>query len=1290
MLYLCKIVREKCKASFRTKFNDDGTKVYNVANYGCKKYDLFYVHRGGEYHDITFQAMENIRPLITSERMIKALRLLNDNNITRVVKVLHIENYVISHGVNIIYNVLYYWLKKNALNVPDEIDNKRINLDESTEEEINNFAITVRHHSITVPIKIVNVGFNNAGVPVVPTSYLNKIYANGDELHKAIDELEWRQGKPPVNYCCIYSLTKKDTNTWSKEVNNINDFAEYYVIVEVEKNIKSSINIAKDISSKYIDDWKKKGYSFLSYQSQNTTLIIVAQLDKIIKETEYIKNENVGVLVSRLQKSIRRGRNCNSILLDSIDKLNSAPIYNLPSLQFIKVSGTRQLVWRLFITCIEDVQPYICNSEYLSLQDLLCLSILTNADPNIQFNDDILNIIKKTATSIQFMDHSNDNWSWKKHKMSNIPQTFNDNPITNNDKVQNTIYFALQTMPMMKGDMQLLNISWDMLFFYKLKELEPINTVNIIRYSANDLIIESCLLASNDMHCFPSIILYLQSSLPFLPANNKTDTTKGISNFIWDNSSRLNVRNPTITAKKDKKITEVLQELYYIQQFLIEEPQFDPIIITSDEIKNTHFQKSFNISEGVSRLAFQLIFGRKVHLPRKKNNNACDVIIAGTKEKPCKVKKYSEKCIYIEGQERYDAELRYVQCMNTPQTIKLMDAPIGYKWIWDNSNVKIKAELLSSDPEKMTNVIRFYVNDIPTEPFDGSPFIVPVNNSDIVSLPDNVKQLVEHALYINKSEYGEWQLNNIMNRTNNHTKIFNWYDVAIKSKIPQDVWREVLVKVSNEEIQIGPVDRGGEKLTHSINGLYEGTIMRVINMLCMLYPNVIRSTSNLKYLVKYNSSYVHMVDTIKKLAITNYDKKQVNIGKINKAGIITNLWEHQKNTSECISREMIFNKRKGFGDASEVGSGKTLTALATITKLINHNIENKITSHAGSLVLLPNEKLYKTWEDEIKKHCKNVNYIIQTSKGTLEKYNVSNNKMDNNDIDINSIVITTMGRCRDKPISNNWLVVVIDECLTVQNKQAQQTISAWKQVLCSQYGVIMLSATFFRTRFEKLYYMLKILQTGLPENKEYLDTILAESIVCYLSKNNRKWIVNFNRNKLPTNEREQYEIIKRKNITSDKMYTELSKIIHSNNYVQYFKKVINQLDSKKEINHKCLIYAKSKEEVEEIANSIENVGIYPDIYKKHVVISYNDGVYGLNNLIEFNTIVTRIPYPDLLPQMKGRLDRPNQKSNMLYLEYILLADTIEEGHLLRLELNNNFYRNYIMPLSELYDIAIKY
>ena len=393
----------------------------------------------------------------------------------------------------------------------------------------------------------------------------------------------------------------------------------------------------------------------------------------------------------------------------------------------------------------------------------------------------------------------------------------------------------------------------------------------------------------------------------------------------------------------------------------------------------------------------------------------------------------------------------------------------------------------------------------------------------------------------------------------------------------------------------------------------------------------------------------------------------------NVPSICTRLWDHQKSASDVITHGMTVFGKRGYGDASSVGSGKTLCSLAVMTNLLEFNTNVHDAQYTGFLVLLPKISLLKTWTDEIIKHIIGFNICTQEANGKLSR-----------NIDANTIVLTTLGRCRDHPIAHSWIMVVLDECLSVQNKDALQTQEAWRQIMCSQYGVMMLSATFFRSRFDQLFYMLKMLRTGLPEEKKYLDAILSESIICHIPEKSRKWITNTNKYDLTTDHRVAYNKIMYQDINSEMLYNRLAKYIYDNvDYIKYFKATLKKLYK----SNKALIYAKSKEEADNIATQITDVSRFPDTSKKHIVGSYSECSHGVNILTYCNCIVTRVRTLDKIIQVKGRLDRPTQVHSVLRLEYILIKDTIEEAWLFQLELGKQFYSEYVLPLSVIYKLA---
>jgi hypothetical protein len=554
--------------------------------------------------------------------------------------------------------------------------------------------------------------------------------------------------------------------------------------------------------------------------------------------------------------------------------------------------------------------------------------------------------------------------------------------------------------------------------------------------------------------------------------------------------------------------------------------------------------------------------------------------------------------------------------------------------------------------------------------FDGS--------SILKSIVPKIDKFVKDGIYqiiIDVLSGVEVDFETILKLRNKQCKqIFNWMPSnKDMKKINIDLVKSSYIKIFNQMdnlVMVGPVDRMGNKIANSINKILEGRIWAVFNLLTYLYPDTLKPSGTLNFVLnKSTSGYIHMVTTLEKICM--YDATVKSKSLIPK--IITPLWEHQ---TESVDR-LVADFNKGFhgrGDSSDVGSGKTLTSLAVAVELIKTN--NSI--YSGILIMLPGAKLIKTWEQEIAKHTTNFDIKYQTNTANVGKINN------------NTIVVTTMGKIRDHPVQHHWLLVVIDECLTVQNKSALQTEEAWRQSLMSKH-LLLMSATFFRTRFDKLYYMLKMLQTGLPETKDYLDTILSESIVSKQSMTKRKWRSNINYFELDDMSRKEYENINQKDISVEAKYSKLNSYLLSSETVNTsLIKQLGKLIKKMEKNgHRCLIYARNKNEAERWSMAL-GIGIYP-IKERHVIISFNDGVYGLNDLVIYDTIVM-IPSlaVDKLVQIRGRLDRPGQQKSELNIEYIVFKDTIDEGLIIRMNMCSQFVKTHIMPLSKFYDVSVNH
>lgn len=117
-------------------------------------------------------------------------------------------------------------------------------------------------------------------------------------------------------------------------------------------------------------------------------------------------------------------------------------------------------------------------------------------------------------------------------------------------------------------------------------------------------------------------------------------------------------------------------------------------------------------------------------------------------------------------------------------------------------------------------------------------------------------------------------------------------------------------------------------------------------------------------------------------------------------------------------------------------------------------------------MLLPTKALIKEWLLEIAEHTKGFHVIEQREDGTL--FSLTYGKS-HPPIDGNALVISTLDRVCRHPFTklSAWDYVVCDECLALQNADAKRVPSAWRQVEISTCGVLMLSATFFRSKYDR-------------------------------------------------------------------------------------------------------------------------------------------------------------------------------------------------------------------------------
>lgn len=1246
-----------CMEKTRVCAHMDGKNQFkNIANFGIKKNGIAMVERNGEYHGVTFQILEDIKPLLTNLRIANALQNVDVGDIISAQHTLNVNS------PDEVYYVMYKWLEKYKFIIPDNI---KKNYKKIKNPELDHWMTIDRSMPLEAKIKVVDIGYGKNKQSVLPESWIGRIFKSGYELHAEMDKLETRKDKPTVHYCCIYDMSVKDKILWGTK----NDFIDEKILhaIIIEDGDTNTIEYI-DFAEKNYKHWLNKlddDYDII----MGTKYLIACHRNQFFTEDPQYGDElSMSQLVSQMQKCIRRGSVCSKLLMKTISSLNNSKPHNLPEHNFMRVSGTKQLLWRLFIMTIEDSSIYKCSKNLVSSDLIFALSVICHLDGTLQLNKNYLDKIINTALLIQ---NYGKHWEWHNGSHNEPDMEFDDN------NLKNALRFAILYIPMMKGDNKMLKRSINYIDEYELPKFSIKSVEKIMTMSEKSKELQ-CEIEAIDMHCYPNIILLIQGSVK--PNNDLTTYT--IPKIIWDYCSKKNFRFEDDVIP-DEYIS-VVKMINHIQEYLHTNgtKKYDLIGDYDTEIKEMCKQniKNNEVSENDEpeislfnkRLSFLLLFGRKIKMPAYGNLSSAEIIIGGTDDIPIKIKKTStkNKYEYLVGNEHYEYEKHFLEFFTAPLKVTLPNPPTGYVWKYKKSYVYIRISMKKEDDKLQKHEIYFMVDDDIVPVFDCSKLLI--------KIPDIVEHkrikffdtILSHVFY-NDDEINGFDINLLMRKIwkirnkLEDTYLYKWNDYLKNNNIPPEVWRIIYSRlISDDVINIGPVDRGGERTLNAISIKYEGTIWRIMNMLSMLYPTTFNLSALLKFEInKSSSGYEHIINILQK---TSHHEEITKIVPV----IKTKLWDHQKLSSDKIFDGIITNQRKGHCDASCVGSGKTLVALNVIAKLMEYDIPTNAT---GALILLPTDKLYNTWRDEINKHTKKFKICVQSANGDID-----------DDIQFNSIVITTLGRMRDHPIVHNWIYVIIDECLSVQNSSSLHTAEAWRQVTNSKYGVLLLSASFFRSRFDKLLYMLRMLRTGLPEDIEYLDTILNECLVCFIGEKTRKWISNINRFKLPETIRKKYDEILNSSDDYETKYVRLSQLLLDKcDYVQCIKDIINNIG-----DNRALIYARSKHEADEIADNIKTVSRYPDLKKQHVVVSYTEGTYGLNNLIIFNTIITRPPDADKLPQMMGRLDRPMQKNNILYIEYFLFENTIDEAMIYKLNMAKKFHGHYILPLAEFYKLAI--
>ena len=678
------------------------------------------------------------------------------------------------------------------------------------------------------------------------------------------------------------------------------------------------------------------------------------------------------------------------------------------------------------------------------------------------------------------------------------------------------------------------------------------------------------------------------------------------------------------------------------------------------------------------------------------------------------------------------------------------DAPEGFAWRWDYNaalrgdagpdgartrTVRVWVRRRSRGVQTLAN-FEFFANGLRVRLFDASRALVPCERPVRPAvLKEEMKRLVDQALYVTPQQTAGSNSDSpatdpvqllkdleaaarlarrqSKGRSDRFQHVFDWSSAVAQSPLGRHVWRDLFVKLATREsahVHVSPVDSLGARKVGSVRQMTEGTVLRLMFLLQALYPHNVRRSGELAFTVGHidTPSYLHMVRAVRALAFGSAagagSDKAVDMTPV--PVVSTSLWPHQAKAVKGIVGGIRAGKR-GFADASAVGAGKTLTALATMCGVSRYlqNDGGPSTNRHGFLVLVPTSSLIREWTSQALQHTRGLHVVTQRANGALMSRGVSNagarpNKLSaaarrHIKLDGNSIVVSTLSRVRDHPFTQHpgWDLVVVDECLSVQNDAALHTGEAWRQVTASSCGVVLLSATFFRSKFSKLFYMIRMLRSPLPRTKPYLPALLKEHIVCHIPENRRTWKVRYHGLPLPPADRNAYAEIMRKSsaqartrdarVVFGRLKAFLRERFETEVLPQSVASVVADLVTE---GRRPIVFARTRAEAGRFAElipgarrlgkKIATTGEGP------LVVTVAEASHGLNLQHQGDAIVIRPQPGDVMEQVKGRIDRPGQRHSRLSLTLVYAQDTVEELEAANIKICGSFFRQYLDPLSE--------
>jgi hypothetical protein len=354
-----------------------------------------------------------------------------------------------------------------------------------------------------------------------------------------------------------------------------------------------------------------------------------------------------------------------------------------------------------------------------------------------------------------------------------------------------------------------------------------------------------------------------------------------------------------------------------------------------------------------SRTAFLQLFGMRhtFSLPTVEGGSeeSISVTIAGTPEQPLLVQRLSDEAAaynYIESGTVFDrAADALLQAYQHGRDLKVPPCCPGFAWSCPKRAV-LAVRFASGEGRKLA----FFVDDVEIPAFEASRLLIPANSPDVALLlcRPRAQELLAQILYSSpiSAMFSEDPMLLLIAAEKEAARALeaddcaplDWYELG--SSLPKAFWRDLAVKLQTREndiLHISPVGRDGRRTGNAVQPMTEGTMLRVLIALQMVYPRLLQRRGELSFRLttegKANAeTLTHLLRTVSLLAFGSFDSGDETSQPPAAAGVAgdergavvpvvqTKLWPHQ---AEACRKTLagIKQGKRGFADASAVGAG---------------------------------------------------------------------------------------------------------------------------------------------------------------------------------------------------------------------------------------------------------------------------------------------------------------------------------------------------------------------------------